>query len=44
MVESDHNHITPQKQEGWLVRSRDVLEQLRTTGRFTVNTSWDRQK
>lgn len=35
MVDSDHNHITPQKQEAWHVRSRDVLEELRMTGRFT---------
>jgi cephalosporin-C deacetylase-like acetyl esterase len=42
MVESDHNHITPQKQEAWYRRSREVLEQLRTTGRFTPNVNWDR--
>jgi hypothetical protein len=42
MVDSDHNHITPQKQEAWYRRSREVLEQLRTTGRFTPNSNWDR--
>jgi cephalosporin-C deacetylase-like acetyl esterase len=42
MVESDHNHITPQKQEAWYRRSREALEQLRTTGRFMPNTNWDR--
>jgi cephalosporin-C deacetylase-like acetyl esterase len=42
MVESDHNHITPQKQEAWYRRSREALEQLRTTGRFTPNMNWDR--
>ena len=42
MVDSDHNHITPQKQEAWYRRSREVLEQLRTTGSFTPNAGWDR--
>ncbi len=42
MVESDHNHITPQKQNGWYVRSREALEQLRATGSLTVNQNWDR--
>lgn len=42
MVESDHNHITPQKQEAWYRRSREALEQLRTTGRLVPNTNWDR--
>ena len=42
MVESDHNHITPQKQEAWYRRSREALEQLRTTGRFMPNSNWDR--
>jgi cephalosporin-C deacetylase-like acetyl esterase len=42
MVESDHNHITPQKQNAWLERSRAALEELRSTGRVTVNSNWDR--
>lgn len=42
MVESDHNHITPQKQNGWLERSRAALEELRTTGRVTINANFDR--
>lgn len=42
MVESDHNHITPQKQNAWLERSRAALEELRTTGRLTINAGWDR--
>jgi len=42
MVDSDHNHITPQKQNGWLIRSREALEQLRTSGSLNVNPDWDR--
>ncbi len=42
MVESDHNHITPQKQNGWLARSQGALQELRMTGRLTVNPDWDR--
>ena len=42
MVESDHNHITPQKQNAWLERSRAALEELRTTGRVTINANFDR--
>jgi len=44
MVDSDHNHITPQKQDGWYVRSRAALEELRTTGRLTLNPDWDRAR
>ncbi|MDB4917426.1 MAG: Acetyl xylan esterase [Gemmatimonadetes bacterium] len=35
MIDSDHNHITPQKQSQWNARSKEVLDQLRTTGAFT---------
>jgi len=42
MVDSDHNHITPQKQNGWYVRSRAVLDEIRATGRFVPREDWDR--
>ena len=35
MVESDHNHITPQKEGAYYKRSREVLDELRRTGRFS---------
>lgn len=40
MVESDHNHITPQQEGGYYRRSKEALDQLRTTGSFTPNTDW----
>jgi cephalosporin-C deacetylase-like acetyl esterase len=40
MVESDHNHITPQKQEAYLARQQAVLAQIRKTGDFTPNADW----
>ena len=42
MVDSDHNHITPQKQEAWYRRSREALEQLRLTGSFAPSNNGDR--
>jgi cephalosporin-C deacetylase-like acetyl esterase len=40
MVESDHNHITPQKQEAYLQRQQDVLATILKTGTFTPNADW----
>lgn len=40
MVESDHNHITPQKQEAYLARQQAVLAEIRKTGDFTPNADW----
>lgn len=40
MPESDHNNITPQKEEGFYRRAKEALDQLRSTGKFTPNTSW----
>jgi len=40
MVESDHNHITPQKQEAYLERQQAVLAQILKTGTFTPNADW----
>lgn len=40
MRNSDHNHITPQQEEGSYRRSKEALDQLRTTGSFTPNTEW----
>jgi cephalosporin-C deacetylase-like acetyl esterase len=40
MRESDHNNITPQAEEGFYRRSKEALDALRTTGRFTPNTDW----
>jgi cephalosporin-C deacetylase len=34
---SDHNHITPQAEGAYFIRSREALESLRETGRFTPN-------
>ncbi len=36
MVESDHNNITPDKQEAWSARSKEVLNSILQTGSFTV--------
>jgi len=40
MVESDHNHITPQKQEAYLARQQAVLAEIREKGTFTPNADW----
>jgi len=40
MVESDHNHITPQKQEAYLQRQQDVLATILKSGTFTPNADW----
>ena len=36
MVESDHNHITPEKQGAWNARSKEVRDSLLHTGTFKV--------
>ena len=40
MVESDHNHLTPQKQEAYLQRQQEVLAAILKNGTFTPNTDW----
>jgi len=39
---SDHNNVTPQAQGDYYRRSKEALDQLRTTGRFTPRTDWAR--
>lgn len=36
MIESDHNHITPEKQGAWDARSKEVRDSLLKTGAFKV--------
>jgi cephalosporin-C deacetylase len=40
MVESDHNHITPQKEERFYRRSRQVLDTLVKGGTFVPDRNW----
>jgi cephalosporin-C deacetylase-like acetyl esterase len=40
MIESDHNHITPQQEGAFFKRSKEVLDSLRTTGDFKPDTRW----
>jgi cephalosporin-C deacetylase len=40
MRDSDHDHMTPQLQGGFYRRSKEALDQLRTTGRFIPNPDW----
>ena len=40
MVESDHNSTSPQKQEAYDRRSKEVLDTLLRTGKFTPNRNW----
>ena len=40
MVNSDHNHITPQQEGAYYARSREVLGRLRTRGVFVPNQAW----
>ncbi|MBU3077366.1 acetylxylan esterase [Sphingomonas quercus] len=40
MIESDHNHITPQKEGDYYRRSREVLDEIRRTGRFVPRRDW----
>jgi cephalosporin-C deacetylase-like acetyl esterase len=40
MPDSDHNHITPQQEGAYFIRSRDALGELRTTGSFTIDRDW----
>ena len=42
MIESDHNHITPQKQEAWNSRSEQVLGQILNGGTFQPDQSLTR--
>ena len=40
MVELDHNHITPQKQDAYLKRQQEVLATILKNGTFTPNANW----
>jgi len=40
MPDSDHNNITPQQQGAFFMRSKEVLDSLRTTGDFKPDTGW----
>jgi cephalosporin-C deacetylase len=40
MRDSDHNNITPQQEGDFYRRSKEALDQLRTSGTFTPNTGW----
>jgi cephalosporin-C deacetylase len=42
MIESDHNNITPDKQDAWLKRSEEVLATLVHGGRFIPNPALTR--
>jgi cephalosporin-C deacetylase-like acetyl esterase len=37
---SDHNNVTPQAQGDYYRRSKEALDQLRTTGHFTPDANW----
>ena len=39
MIESDHNHITPEKQEAWNSRSKQILDQILNGGKFQPDQS-----
>jgi cephalosporin-C deacetylase-like acetyl esterase len=40
MAESDHNHITPQKEGAYFIRLKQALDSLRTRGDFALKTDW----
>jgi len=40
MPESDHNHITPQKEGAYFIRLKQALDSLRETGDFRLRTDW----
>ena len=40
MPDSDHNNVTPQQEGAHIIRSRDALRELRTTGSFTIDGEW----
>ncbi|MGH8291262.1 MAG: acetylxylan esterase [Steroidobacteraceae bacterium] len=42
MIESDHNNITPQKQDAWLKRSEEVLATMVHGGKFVPNQALTR--
>jgi cephalosporin-C deacetylase len=42
MIESDHNNITPEKQDAWLQRSEEVLATIVHGGRFIPNPALTR--
>lgn len=43
MIESDHNHITPEKQGAWNSRSKEVLDILLHGGTFVPNQEFTRK-
>jgi cephalosporin-C deacetylase-like acetyl esterase len=40
MRDSDHNNYSPQQEGDFYRRSKEALDQLRTTGSFTPNANW----
>lgn len=44
MVESDHNHITPQKEERFYRRSRQVLDTIVKGGTFVPDRNWQQAR
>ena len=40
MVDSDHNHITPQQQGAYLKRQQQVLASILKSGTFAPNADW----
>ena len=38
MIESEHNNLTPEKEQDWAVRSEEVLETLRRGEEFRPKT------
>jgi cephalosporin-C deacetylase-like acetyl esterase len=40
MPASDHNNVTPQAEGPFIIRYKQVLDELRATGRFTPNSAW----
>ena len=40
MAESDHNHITPQKEGAYFIRLKEVLDSVRQTGDFRLKRDW----
>jgi hypothetical protein len=37
MIESEHNNLTPQKEQNWCARSNELLGILLNGGKFTPN-------
>ena len=39
---SDHNNVSPQQEGSFIIRYKQALDQLRTSGRFTPDADWAR--